>query len=213
MLHFFSGTDREKARAQMKKAVDVAAKKNAFVVRITDANTLEDFEMSLRGGGMFDERRVIVFDGVLGNSEMSDVFMSALPHIKSSEEEFFVYEEKPDAATRKQVEKYAQTSERFDAAKKIDGGTTIFALANAVRRGDKKELWVAYMRESLTSAPEAIHGVLFWGAKDMFLKARGESERARAQKLIFCLAELPHESRRKGYELGYALEQFVLSGL
>lgn len=213
MLYFYSGTDREKARAAMKKDVDVLAKKNVTVLRITDANTIEDFEVALRGGGMFDEARIVVLEGVLGNPDMGAKLLSSLQSLKVSSEKYFLYEEKPDAATRKQVEKYAETSERFDTAKKADGGTTIFALANALRARDKKALWVAYMRESLTSAPEAIHGVLFWGAKDMLLKARGENERVRAQKLVAHLTELPHESRRRGYELGYALEQFVLSGL
>jgi len=197
----------------MKKVVDTLVKKNTLVLRITDANTLEDFEVSLHGGGMFDEARVIVLEGVLGNSDMSERLLASLPALKHASESYFLFEEKPDATTRKQIEKYAETSERFDAVKKADNGTTIFALANALRARDKKALWVAYMRESLTSAPEAIHGVLFWGAKDMLLKSRGDNERLRAQKLVAHLAELPHESRRKGYELGYALEQFVLSGL
>lgn len=213
MLHLFTGTDRELARKKLNAAVAKAAGKKE-VLRITDANTLADLQESLRGSGMFGESRVVVFESVLGNEEMRDVLLPELPRLKRAEQIFFVFEEKPDAATRKQLEKHADESERFDAAKKAERGNTIFALANALKRGDKKALWVAYQRELAGgNEPEAIHGVLFWGAKQMFLSARaGSAEHERASVLVAELAELPHASRRRGVEIEYALERFLLSG-
>jgi hypothetical protein len=153
-------------------------------------------------------------EGILGNDEMREILTAELPTLKSSTDHFFMLDEKPDAATRKLVEKYAEKFERFDAAKKAEGGTTIFALANALRAGNKKALWVGYQRELLNdAAPEAIHGVLFWAAKDMLLKSRADAEKIRAKKLIANLTELPHEARRRGEDLEYALERFVLSGV
>ena len=91
----------------------------------------------------------------------------------------------------------------------------MFALANALRRADKKALWVGYQRElAKGGAPEAILGVLFWAAKDMFIKSKeGTRESNRAKKLVAELAELPHEARRNGFDLEYALERFVLSAI
>ncbi len=210
MLHFYSGTDRQKARAALGKATEKI--QGARVVRVSDANSVEDFAASLRGVGMFAEKRAVVFENVLENESMRQALLDALPMLKSSEESFFILEEKPDAATKKMVEKYAETSEKFDATKKADGGSTIFALANSLRRGDKKNLWIGYQRQLLNGdAPEAIHGVLFWGAKDFFLKAHTDQEKSRAKKLIAQLAVLPHEARRQGEDLEYALERFVLS--
>jgi hypothetical protein len=66
-------------------------------------------------------------------------------------------------------------------------------------------------------APEAIHGVLFWGAKDMFLKSLpagrqdASAEHERAGTLVAELSELPHEARRRGFDLEYALERYILS--
>ena len=57
-------------------------------------------------------------------------------------------------------------------------------------------------------APEAIHGVLFWGAKDAFLKSGGTD--ARIRQLVADLAALPHEARRRGEDMEYALERFIL---
>jgi DNA polymerase III delta subunit len=211
MLYFFIGTDREKARTQMNAAIARAAGKST-VVRISDAHTVADLEMALRGAGMFDTTRVVVFDSVCANEEMRAILLDALPRISKSPDAFFLLEEKPDAQTKRTIEKYAEKTEKFDAvAQKKEN--FIFALANALRRGDKKTLWLGYQRElAAETAPEAIHGVLFWGAKDMLLKSRPASaERRRAEQLIAELAELPHEARRKGVELEYALEALILS--
>jgi hypothetical protein len=161
---------------------------------------------------MFASERVVILEGVLQNEDMSTIVLDGLQGLRDSSDNYYVLEEKLDAPTRKRVEKYAETSEKFELAKKGESATTIFALANALKRGDKKSLWVAYMRELHNdTAPEAIHGVLFWGAKDMMLKARSAGEVKKADDFVARLAELPHESRRSGEDLEYALERFVLS--
>jgi hypothetical protein len=58
-----------------------------------------------------------------------------------------------------------------------------------------------------------LHGTLFWAAKQMVLKPRGASDSLRGKKLVAELAALPHEARRSGEDLEYALERFVLSGV
>lgn len=207
MLYFILGTDREKVRTELDARLK---KEKGEVVRVTDAHTLADLQAALQGGGMFGGRQVVVLDGIFSNAEMGAAALAALPRLKNSADAFYILEEKLDAATKKQIEKYAEKSEKFDVPKKAEQ-KTIFALANALRRGDKKEMWVAYQREMLASAPEAIHGVLFWGAKQYLLSARGEKDSIRARRLVAVLAELPHEARRRGVELEYALERFVLS--
>lgn len=212
-MYFYSGTDRVKARAALDAEVKKIAK-GARVDRVSDSHALADLEAALRGPGMFDPPggRAIVLDGVLENDEMRPILLDALPALGDSNESFFMLEGKLDADTRRRVEKYAERSQRFDApGKKKDG--SIFGIAMALRKNDRKALWVGYQRElQKGAAPEQIHGVLFWGAKTMFLQSRGERERSRAKKIIAELAELPHESRRRGEELEYALERFVLSG-
>ena len=179
------------------------------MTRISDAHAVADVAEALRGSGMFDEKRVVVLDSVFANEEMGDVVLRALSHMKRSDEVFFLLEGKLDAETRRTLEKYAEVSERFDVKKEKDRGE-IFSLAYALKGGDKKRLWVEYQRAlSRDDAPEAIHGVLFWGAKDTFLKSSGNA-RERAGKLVAELAELPHEARRQGFELEYALEHYIL---
>ncbi len=210
MLHLYTGTDRKKAHAAMDAAIKKVSKKSSHVVRITDANVLADLTAALGGPGMFDESRIVVLNGVLGSEEMRTELLNSLALMRDSKEDFFILEEKPDAATRKQIEKYAEKSERYDSPSAKKGGD-IFAIAGALRRADKKALWVNYQRQLAdNAAPEAIHGVLFWAAKDMFMKSGAGEQQNRARKLVAELAELPHEARRRGQELEYALELFVL---
>lgn len=210
MLHLFTGTDRQKARGALHAAAEKMAV-GATPLRITDAHAFADLDAALRGGGMFAQSRVVVLDGVLSNQDMRDTLLAALPWLAASPDPFYMYEEKPDAATRKQLEKHAARAERFDLPSARGGGTSVFALADAMNRGDKKNLWIGYHRElAAGGAPEAIHGVLFWGAKKALLSARTDAARAKAARLLAQLAELPHESRREGEDMEYALERFML---
>lgn len=212
MLYLYTGTDREKARAAMQKEIARGEKEGRAIVRITDAHTAADLSAALQGGGMFDGPRVVVCENVLANEEMNSIFLDALPIVKEASDRFLMFEEKVLAATRKTLEKYAEKSEKFDAAKKTED-TGVFLLARALERRDKKALWVGYMREiGKSSAPEMVHGVLFWAAKSQLLKAgNNEKIRAHSELLVTRLAELPHEARRKGFDLEYALERFVLA--
>jgi DNA polymerase III delta subunit len=211
MLHLFSGTDREKARAELNVEIKKVLNKGTEIVRITDAHAVADLRSALQGAGMFGGERIIVLEGVWGNEEMRTIAGNSLESMRDSQEQYFILEEKLDAAARKLIEKYAEDSKRFDA-KKMEETKTIFALANALQSRDRKALWVGYQRELLTSDPEAIQGVLFWAAKQMLLSARNDTDRARAEKIIATLTELPHQARRRGVDLEYALEKFVLSG-
>lgn len=214
MLHFFYGSDRDKARVALNKAVPPPAKKGS-TVRITDAHALADLQTALQGPGMFGGERVVIFDSILGgeNEEMRQALLSALELMSESREQFFMLEGALDAATRKQVEKCADKSEKFDAPKK-EKDNSIFTLANALQRGDKKALWVGLMREySKGSAPEAVHGLLFWGAKRGLMSAHSALDAKRYQMLVAALAELPHEARRGGEDLEYALERWALSSV
>lgn len=209
MLRFYYGTDTEKARAVLNAAIE-KNRSGADVFRITDAHSLADLEAALMGGGMFGGARVVVLDGTLTHDEMRSIVLARLPQLKSSADTFYMYESALDAATKKQIEKYAESSEKFDTVK-AKAAETIFGLVRPLQDGKKKDLWVAYQRELLAGKqPEAIHGMLFYAAKDALLR-RPKDERA--QRLVAELAELPHEARRQGYELEYALERFVLSGV
>lgn len=211
MLYVFLGTDRKKTQSTLSAAVE---RLKVPMTRISDGNPLGDLTAALQQGtSMFGESRVVVLDSIGTNQEMRDQLVAALPALAASPEHFFILEEKPDADLKKKLQKYAHKLETFDVAKKKEY-PTVFKLADYLKKADKKNMWVAYQRELASgNAPEAIHGVLFWGAKQALLGARGAQDAERSKRLVAMLAELPHESRRHGEELEYALERFILSAV
>lgn len=213
MLTLLHGTDGDAARRAL--ATLIKAEK-ATALYITDAHSLEDMQAALRGPGMFAAgKRVVIFDGIFtsGSQDHRSQLTDAVRYLSDAKEPFVILEGKLDAATRKLLEKHASHAEEFVAPKKQEE-KTIFVLANALQRGDKKALWVGLMREyAKGSAPEAVLGLLFWGAKQMVLKSRSDAEAERGKRLVAALAELPHKARRRGEDLSYALERFALSAL
>jgi hypothetical protein len=210
MLYVFLGADRKKARDAMSSAIKKLG--NGYArVHITDASSLADLNAALQGGGMFGGKQAVVLDGTFANDELRTRIVEDLVRMSESADAFFVLEEKVDAAGKRALTKRAETIETFEAPKKA-ADNAIFKMRFALEKGDKKSLWVSLMREYASGkAPEAVHGFLFWSAKQTVLNGRGEASLERARALLARLAELPHESRRKGVELEYALERFVLS--
>ena len=206
MLHFYTGNDGENLR----KALSASIAKTAIEpVRISDAHSVHDLNAALAGGGLFDAgKRIVVLENTLQHPEMRDIVLARLAALKKSDDTFYIVETAPDAAAKKQVEKYAEATQKFELPKEKKQ-ETIFALANALQAGKKKDLWVGYRREiAAGKSPENIHGVLFWAAKQHILRSPRD---ARARRLVARLSELPHEARRSGADLEYALEHFVLS--
>jgi hypothetical protein len=210
MLYLYLGTDRAQTHKAMHAAIEKIAKGRERI-HISDVHTVADLDAALGGAGLFGKPQTVILDSIMENEDMRTRLEEALPHMRDSADTFFILEEKPNAAAKKMLGKYAEKTETFDAVKK-EKDNAIFKLRFALEKGDKKVLWVGLMREFIAGrAPEAVHGFLFWSAKQMFMSARNEREIARAQKLVIELAELPHESRRRGFDLEYALERFVLS--
>ena len=208
MLYFFTGTDSEALRKLLSAALSKHAK-GRDIVRITDAHTRADLDAALSGGGMFGGARAVVLDHLCAQEELREALVSSLKRIAAAEDPVFLLESGIDAETRKLFEKYAEQTERKDLPKR-EKDNSIFALGNALQQGKRKELWVGLQRQLHSgTAAEAIHGSLFWAAKQALL--RHDSPRNRA--LVAQLAELPHEARRKGFDLEYALEHFALSRL
>lgn len=208
MLFLYTGNDSKKMREALARAVE---SEKRLPIRITDAHRPEDLAAML-GGGLFAEVRTLVLEGVFSNELMKSFVLERLAEWAGSNDAIYLVEEKIDAPTKKKIEKHAHTSLSFEVSKSAARGFNVFALADALKRGDKKGLWISYQNALLLgNAPEAIHGILFWGAKDLCIKARAEGERVRARALVAQLVALPHEARRKGEDMEYALERFVLS--
>ena len=207
MLYVFIGTD-----VARKKCTDFIAKvsKNIPVSRVTNVDTMDDIRSLTQTGGLFGVDRIRVFDGVLSaeEEEISDILFSAIDSLAAAPDTVVVLEEKLLAGPKKTLQKYAKEFFAAEPVKK-KAERDPFALARAIERSDKKNAWIEYIKTvAAGDAPEKTAGLLFWSAKQM---AQRPTSRARGLALAKELSALPHEARRSGEGLEYALERFVLS--
>lgn len=214
MLYVFGG-DAKRSRARMRAALESLLRRapHAHVMRITDEDVEQaDVEALLAMQGLFYAKRVVVFDNALTEKAAQEKIFPRLKEMAASAHIFFILEEalKPDMrkhfiahATKVELVEHHETKEKY---------TADWSATNALERRDGNALWVAVLKSLLGGAsPEQVHGQLFWKAKQMVLERRfrGWNEAA-AKELLGTLAELPHEARRRGIEMEYALEQFAL---
>ena len=214
MLHVYLGTDRGSARANMwESAQKIAKKEEATIERIVDgAEAINDIRRALAGGGLFSTARVVLLDGLLENAEVRDSIGALFEQMEKSPTPFFIFEEKLDAETKRSLKKHAEVFEETNALKK-EKDNSVFAVANALGARDRKKLWISYISALVSgSAPEAIHGMLFWKVKSLLLAngRGGKFKEPELRELVGELAELPHEARRGGVEFEFALEKYIL---
>jgi DNA polymerase III delta subunit len=238
MLYLYYGTDQEQARMRLRSAIERLRTRapDASYARITpeEAERL-DMPDLLGGQGLFYRKRIVVFDGILENTSVREVIMEQLPNMAASEHIFFILEGTLIAPTVKKLEKYAAKVQAYNPSISGQGAAkqySPFALSDALLTRDSRALWISYCRARVAGhAPESLLGTLFWGAKTLALAARSESpEEAGLKPFVFSkakrglkhyrveevdalvknLAILPHEARRTGEGLEYALERFVL---
>lgn len=239
MLYIFCGTDEEKSREKLQKLVAalVAKKPDASFVQLR----AEDFHMEafpgyVEGQGLFESKQIIVFDHLFENKEYKELLVKERKALAESPNIFFVLEGALDKTTSEKLKKVAEKFEISGSEAKIAKEKPVFntfALADALGSRNRKNLWVLYQEGKRAHVPdEEMHGVLFWQAKSLLLAGNaGSAQEAGLNPFVFrkaqgfcknysvdelrnmlrTLTKLPHEARRGRYELGSALEQFVLT--
>ncbi len=185
----------------------------AHTIRITNEDIEQvDLGALLDTQGLFYAKRIVVFDNTLTEKSAQKKMIPHLKTMAKSEHVFLVLEEDPSADVRKQLIAHATKSDMRDTHDNEKESFADWNAANALEARNGKKLWLALTKAALQgTAPEMMHGQLFWKAKQMLLEKRFRSwDASAAKKLVGQLAELPHEARRKGIELEYALEKFSL---
>lgn len=213
MLYIFSGSDTLKVAEKANTLIlSLRTKKpDASVVFVSEEITDTLLDELTAGQGLFERKLIAIFEHVFDDVNSFEHISDHLVQLKASEN-IFIFKEgallkKPKTAAEKYAEKFFEFMPAEKTAKPND-----FVLADALARRDKKTAWVLY-REAVErgSAPEALHGMLFWKVKTMLQKksfgAFSESElRAALQKLV----TIYHEVRRGRGEMAESVEEFVL---
>ncbi len=214
MLYIFYGTDEDKARTKLRATLSALQKKapDAHVLRVSDEDVEGvNMEVLLSAQGLFYAKRVVVFDKALALKGARAHVVARLKDMATSEHIFLVIEGTVDAELEKQFKKHATKCELCGETKKEKKEDKAnWDITNAFARKDMRGMWIALQRSLARGiTPEQIHGQLFWKAKQLLLASR-VSQTSAEVGLLAELAELPHEARRRGVELEYALERFTL---
>lgn len=238
MIYLLYGNNFIKAKAKLREIIASGMKKNkdSSYFKLNVDNWEETKLLELVGGkGLFQNRYIVVLDGLIQNKESEGAIINLLDELKESENIFIIIEESLTKEILKKIEKRAEKVQEFEDKKQENQKVkefNVFTLTDALGARDKKHLWVLYQRGLLSGmAPEEIHRLFFWQVKSMlsaraskgasdsglnpfvYKKSLGFSKnftKAELNQMSADLVSIYHDARRGIIDFDIALERFVL---
>lgn len=216
MLYLFYGSDVEKVRS---KAFEWVAKARAKEPNLAYArlareeiteNALEDAALS---GGLFVKRLLVLLDDPFGE-EAGNMVEEKLDMLADSDNAIVIVAPKLTAARVKKIVAKAKMKYEFNAIAREESRGFNSALVNALAGRSRDKLWLELNRALRAGdAPEMLHGLLHWKARDLMGKSDFSKKWSpgQARALSLSLISLLQDSRRKGLDLSESLERFALS--
>ena len=203
---------------------------------------LEDAALS---GGLFVKRLLILIDdpfpAVRGADDVMDfvnpssddgftksqqgkersdenILEEHLDALAASDNAIIILAPKLAAAKAKKLAAKAKMEYTYDAPAALDDKRGFNGnLVNALATRSREKLWLEINRALRAGdAPEMLHGLLHWKARDLMdlpagRQGKGNWSTAEARHLSLALIELLQNSRRGGLDLSLSLERFALS--
>lgn len=227
MIYLFYGSDVEKARAKAFEWVAKARAKepNLAYVRLSrDELTPSALEDAAHSGGLFVKRLLVLIDDPFPAARAADEEGAAeegaesaledhLGMLADSDNAIVILAPKLSAAKAKKITATAKMEYKYDrAAAREDARGFNSALVNALASRSREKLWLEVNRAlHAGDAPEMLHGLLHWKARDLMEKGSRSWRPGEARQLSLSLIALLQDSRRKGLDLSESLERFALS--
>jgi hypothetical protein len=227
VIYLFHGSDSEKARRQAFAFVEAARKKqsNLAYVRLAREELSESaLEEVVSAGGLFVSRLLVLIDDPFPiakktedddeqSTESGSLLEDYLDTLAKSDNAVVILAPKLNAAKAKKFIAKAEKEYKFDkAALSESKGGFNSGLVNALGARDGKKLWLEVVRAlEAGDAPEAVHGLLHWKARDILEKGSRSWRAGEARALSLDLISLLMDSRRSGLDLSESLERFSLS--
>jgi hypothetical protein len=213
VIYLFTGTDGARVRAKAFAWVEAARKKapDAAYQRLLPEQVSESaLSDATASQGLFFAKTLTLLDDPFALKESGEAVLEALPALAERANPIAVLAPKLLAAHVKKLEAKAEKVFVVDAVKKPARGFN-GALVNALAARDGRALWTELVKaERMGDAPEMLHGLLHWKARDMMSKGSRAWTPDGARKLSRGLIELLSDARGGGLELGPALERFAL---
>lgn len=216
MIYLFHGSDVEKARAKAFEWVAKARAKEPNLIyarlareELTDA-TLEDAALS---GGLFVKRLLVLIDDPFQEENSIDILEEHLDALVDSDNAILILAPKLAAVKAKKLVAKAKVEYKFDkpVTREVARGFNS-NLVNALANRSREKLWLEINRAlSAGDAPEMLHGLLHWKARDLMEKGSRMWTSKESRALSLSLISLLQSSRRGGLDLSLSLERFALS--
>lgn len=214
MIYLAHGTDIGKARTKAFQWVTAAREKrpDAPYLRLDAASiTAASLSEAISTQGLFYKKSLVLIDDPFALAEAGELFLEHLDALAESENFIVVLAPKLLAARAKKLEAKAEKIFKSEAAPKKERGFNS-ALVNALGSKDSAGLWKEITKALRAGdAPEMVHGLLHWKARDMMQKGSPKWGKDGARILSRDLIELLSDSRSGDLPLPEALERFALS--
>ncbi|OGG78056.1 hypothetical protein A3A36_02700 [Candidatus Kaiserbacteria bacterium RIFCSPLOWO2_01_FULL_52_12b] len=229
MIYLFYGSDVEKTRSKAFEWVAKARTKepNLAYVRLAreelDRNTLEDAALS---GGLFVKRLLILIDDPFPTAHKTNdederneeesaesVFEEHIEALAASDNAIIILVPRLAAAKAKKLVAKAKMAYKFDKLATLEDKRGFNStLVDALGARSREKLWLEVNRALIAGdAPEMLHGLLHWKARDLMAKGGRAWAPKEARALSLSLIELLQSSRRGNIDLSLSLEKFALS--
>jgi hypothetical protein len=215
MLYLFHGSDVGRTRSKAFAWVAAAREKapEAPYIRISPGLLTEQSLLELLGSqGLFYSKSLILLDDPFSELESAEIVLDAIKEIAASENVVAILAPKLLAARVKKIEPHAaKIFEVAEVQKKAARGFNS-SLVNALGAKDGPALWKEVVKAFRDGdAPEAVHGLLHWKARDIMQKGSRSWKPEEARALSRSLIELVSDARSGDLPLNLALERFALS--
>ena len=215
MIYLFHGSDAGKARAKAFQWVSASRSKqpDAPYIRL-DAQSITEATLSeaIATQGLFFKKALVLIDDPFSLSESGETLLEHLDALAESTNPIAILAPKLLAARAKKLEAKADKVFVSDLKEKKAQRGFNAGLVNALASKDREALWKEITKALRQGdAPEMVHGLLHWKARDMMTKGSPKWGKDGARKLSRDLIELLSDSRSGDLELSLALERFALS--
>lgn len=225
MLYFFYGSDVEKVRT---KAFDWVAKAQAkepslAYARLTREELTPDaLEDAVLSSGLFVKRLLVLIDDPFPSARAADeeggeeanasILEDRIDALAASDNAIVILAPKLAVAKAKKLAAKAKIVYRYDRPAALEDRRGFNGnLANALAARSREKLWLEINRALRAGdAPEMLHGLLHWKARDLMEKGARVWTPKEARALSLSLIALLQESRRGGLGLDLSLERFAL---
>jgi len=236
MIYLFHGSDVEKTRTKAFEWIAKAREKEpnlAYVRLAPEELTVAALEDAASSGGLFVKRLLILIDDPFAHvmdfvnpssdegftksqhsEEGNSILENYIDALAASDNAIIILAPKLSAAKAKKIVAKAKIEYKFDKPIEFSEKERGFNgnLVNALAAKNREKLWLEINRALYAGdAPEMLHGLLHWKARDLMEKGSRSWLPAESRELSLALIGLLQDSRRKGLGLSLSLEKFALT--